>query len=223
MCVFQTSLTSSGQSIGSWWRTRGKMASSTYPSGYTRFALLQSGSLSCLQDRSTVLYWMEMDGWVGQWMISCFVGWLLDTFLIGYCFSWLFFLTFFLSPRREAGDLWCLPPIWNLRAVGLISLFYIYLLLFFCLVLSLFLSYPFLLLAHFPDFFSLQQLPTLNFHLLKGRLFCVALVSFFEHLEGEYVSWWYMLPYGTAVGLYAFIWYFKLAIIVFVHSFLIWY
>ena len=55
--------------------------------------------------------------------------------------------------QREIRD-FCLPPVWNLRAVILIPLFYIYLLfLFFCLVLSLFLSYPFLLLANSPDFF----------------------------------------------------------------------
>ena len=41
-------------------------------------------------------------------------------------------------------------------------------LLFFCLVLLLFVSYPFLLLAHSPDSFCL------NLHFSKGRLFCVA-------------------------------------------------
>ena len=51
------------------------------------------------------------------------------------------------------GYFWCLPlsgisrlPVW--------SHFSVYPLLFFCLVLSLFLSYPFLLLAHSPDLFS---------------------------------------------------------------------
>ena len=47
---------------------------------------------------------------------------------------------------------WCLPPCLNLRAVSLIPLFcMISPLLFFCLVLLLFLSDPFVLLAHSPD------------------------------------------------------------------------
>ena len=47
------------------------------------------------------------------------------------------------------------PPVWNLRAVCLIPLFYIYFLSYSsALVLSLFLSYPFLLLAHFWFFFT---------------------------------------------------------------------
>ena len=56
---------------------------------------------------------------------------------------------------------------------------------FFCLVLSLFLSYPFLLLAHTPDLFS-----PLNLHFLNGMLLCVALVFIvFERLGDEYFSW----------------------------------
>ena len=61
-----------------------------------------------------------------------------------------------LPPEGRLGDLWCLPPVWTLRAVSLIPLlYYILSLLFFCLVLSLFLSYknPFLLVAHSPDLF----------------------------------------------------------------------
>ena len=51
---------------------------------------------------------------------------------------------------------------------------------------------------------------SLNLHLLKGRLFCVALmVVLFERLGDEYFSWWYvqhMLPYDTGIiSLYAFI------------------
>ena len=74
------------------------------------------------------------------------------------------------------------PPVWNFRAVILIPLFYISsLVLLFCLVLSLFLSYPFLLLTHSPDL-----------HFPKGMLFCVALVLFLEWLGDEYFSWGYM-------------------------------
>ena len=29
------------------------------------------------------------------------------------------------GPQREAGDFWCLPPVWNLRALSLFPLFYI--------------------------------------------------------------------------------------------------
>ena len=47
-----------------------------------------------------------------------------------------------------------LPPVWNIRAFSLIPLFYTSSFSFFCLVLLLFLSYPFLLRAHSPDFFS---------------------------------------------------------------------
>ena len=43
------------------------------------------------------------------------------------------------SPRREAGDVWCLPPVWNFRAV-IWFLFPISSLVFFCLILLLFLS-----------------------------------------------------------------------------------
>ena len=57
-------------------------------------------------------------------------------------------------------------------------------LLFFYLVLSLFLSYPFLLLVHSLDFFPL------NLHF--PRHFCVALVLFFERLGDVYFSWWYV-------------------------------
>ena len=54
------------------------------------------------------------------------------------------------------------------------------LLLSFCLVLLLCLSYPFLLLAHSPDFFIPNP----------------------KRLGDEYFSWWYvqhMLPYGTGL------------------------
>ena len=50
----------------------------------------------------------------------------------------------------EGWRFWCLPPVWNLRAVSLIPLFCISSLV---LALSLFLSCPFLLLALFSYFF----------------------------------------------------------------------
>ena len=95
------------------------------------------------------------------------------------------------KPRREAWGFFCLHRIWNLRAASLILLFYIPL-LFFCLVLSLSLSYPFLLLAHSPDLFFT------NLHFLKGRLFCVALAfCLFEWLGEEYFSWYVQHNYAA--------------------------
>ena len=58
-----------------------------------------------------------------------------------------------LLPRGSQGIFWCLPPIWNLRALSLIPLFNISSFVLFCLVLLLFQSYFFLLLVHSPDFF----------------------------------------------------------------------
>ena len=46
--------------------------------------------------------------------------------------------TWFFNPQREAGDVWCLPPVWNLRAVIWFP-FPISCHVFFCLVLLLFL------------------------------------------------------------------------------------
>ena len=76
-------------------------------------------------------------------------------------------------PRREAGGFWCLPPVCRESQGCQFDPTFLYLLLFFCLVLLLFLSEPFMLLAHSPDVFLL------NLHFLFGRLFCVALVLFF--------------------------------------------
>ena len=54
-------------------------------------------------------------------------------------------------PPKGGRQIWCLPPVWNLRAVSLIPLFYISCLV---LLLSLYLSYPSMLLAHSPGLFS---------------------------------------------------------------------
>ena len=83
------------------------------------------------------------------------------------------------------------------------SHFYLSLLLF-CQVLLLFLSYPFLLLALSPDFFSPKAPFSKRYALLCGS--CFWWVFFLD----EYLSWWYvqhMLPlYGTGIiNLYAFI------------------
>ena len=83
------------------------------------------------------------------------------------------------APEGRPGGFWCLPPVRNLRAVSLITLFYISSLIFFCLVLLLFLSLSFwpILLTSF----------SVNLHFPKGRLFYVALAfSFF--LNGEEIS-----------------------------------
>ena len=74
-------------------------------------------------------------------------------------------------------------------------------LLFFCLVLPLFLSYLFLLLARYPDLFF----PKPPFS-EKQALFRGSCLFLFERLENEQFSWWYvqhMLPYSTGITLYA--------------------
>ena len=98
---------------------------------------------------------------------------------------------------ESAGDSDVSPPVWNLRALSFIPLFYVSPLLFFCLVLSLFLCYPFLLLAHSPDLFFPKS-PFSESHSFVWLLFC-----FFERLGDKYFSWryvQYMLPYG--IGIY---------------------
>ena len=138
-------------------------------------------------------------------------------------------------PRREAGGLLMSrfpppppPPLSCLESQGCQFNPTLYIpLLFFCLALSLFLSYPFLLLAHCPDLFCFP----LNLFFPKGRLFCVALVFLFlfDRLGDEYFSWLYvhlllayspvnrsgspqrlvyvqlMLSYDAGISLYAFI------------------
>ena len=74
-------------------------------------------------------------------------------------------------PRREAGDVWCLPPVWNLRAV---IWFPFPILLFFCLVLLLFLSCHFSVNGPF-SWLLFQK--TLKYFSLRVRLFCMALVE----------------------------------------------
>ena len=64
------------------------------------------------------------------------------------------FIKFMVSVLKGGWGFWGNPPVWNLRAVSLIPFFYISPHLFFCLVLSLVLFYPFLLLAYSPDPFS---------------------------------------------------------------------
>ena len=63
-----------------------------------------------------------------------------------------FVIVLYWHPRREAGDVWCLPPVWNLRAV--IWFHFASPLLFFCLVLFPFLSYRFLPAGPFVETFS---------------------------------------------------------------------
>ena len=97
---------------------------------------------------------------------------------------------FFLSNahRREAGvsDVFPLSGI-SLRAVSLIPLVYISPLLFFCLVLLLFLSYPFFCFWPIP----MTSFP-LNLHFPKGRFLFGSCQLWFEQLGDEYFSWWYV-------------------------------
>ena len=63
------------------------------------------------------------------------------------------------------------PPVWNLRAVSFIPLFYISL-LFFCLVVLLF-----LLLAHYPDLFPPKPPFSERWALLCGICFVFLFLS----------------------------------------------
>ena len=84
-------------------------------------------------------------------------------------------LVFYLHcwPRREASDVWCHPPVWNLSAVIWFP-FPISSLVFFCLVLLLFLSCHFS--ANGPFSWPFFQ-KTVKYFSLRVRLFCMALVE----------------------------------------------
>ena len=88
-------------------------------------------------------------------------------------YFWGFMCTFFVDPApwREAGDVWCPPPVWNLRAV--IWCPFSVTSCFFCLVLLLFLSCHFS--ANGPFSWLFQK--TLRYILLRVRLYCMALVK----------------------------------------------
>ena len=81
------------------------------------------------------------------------------------CWSYLCLI----GPRREAGDVWCLPPVWNLRAViwfhFAISSLYLLPSPVTLSVLSFSASWPFLL-----NFFQ----KILQYFSLRDRLFCMA-------------------------------------------------
>ena len=106
------------------------------------------------------------------------------------------------NPGRDAVNFWCLPPVWNLRTVGLIPLFYIS---SFVLLPKSCCSYSLILFCFWP---ILQTSFSLNIHFPKYRLFCVALGLFSGFFRAVRRCWWYvqhMLPYGTDISLYAFI------------------
>ena len=87
------------------------------------------------------------------------------------------------------------PPCLKSQGCQLIPLYPVF---FFCHVLSLFLSYPFLCLAHSPDLFF----PKSPFSERQAVL-CGSCFIFFERLGDEYFSWWYvqhMLPCGTGIN-----------------------
>ena len=103
---------------------------------------------------------------------------------------------FNLRAQREAGNFLCLP-LSGISGISVWSHCSVSPLLFFCIVLLLFLSYPFCFWPILLTSFSLKL------HFPKGSLFCVALVCLFsERLGEEYFSWWYvqqMLHYGTGI------------------------
>ena len=80
------------------------------------------------------------------------------------------------SRQREAGDVWCSTPVWNLRAViwfpfPISSYVFFCLVLLLCLVIFLLIS----LMVHSPDFFP-QKLKYFSLR-IRVRLFCMALVE----------------------------------------------
>ena len=76
-----------------------------------------------------------------------------------------------LNPKGRPGDFQCLPPpVWNLRAVSWIPLFYISSLVLLPSPVALCL----ILFCFWPIF-----LTSLNLHFMKGRLLCLALVFLF--------------------------------------------
>ena len=102
-------------------------------------------------------------------------------------------------PRREAGDVWCLPHVWNLRLSFDSTL--LPPLLFFRLVLWLFLSDLFS--AFWPILLNFFQ-KILQYFSLRSRLFCngSCLAARRRKLVGDMCR---MLPYGTGIWCYAFI------------------
>ena len=67
---------------------------------------------------------------------------------IAFCFILFVTRLLLLWPGKEAGDVWCPPRVWNLRAV----IWFQFTISSLCRVLLLFLSSFFYLLAHSPDF-----------------------------------------------------------------------
>ena len=58
-----------------------------------------------------------------HWFSNRLIDWVLQSFTFECVYFTVLFMSLhlsvfsFLKPRREAGDAWCLPPVWNLRAV----------------------------------------------------------------------------------------------------------
>ena len=136
------------------------------------------------------------------------------------CIFWFYSLSIYkcmrmsLShPRREAGDVWCLPPVWNVRAVIWFHFAISSLVLLpspvTLSVWSFSACWPFLL-----NFFQ----KILQYFSLRDRLFlygsCFAVRR--SELVGVICS---MLPYGTGISCYALISYFVYFFVASVYSF----
>ena len=64
---------------------------------------------------SPVNHWGLYQFWVDQRRDRLFL--LFAFLLLLFLLLSLSFFSSYSSPRREAGDVWCLPPVWHLRAV----------------------------------------------------------------------------------------------------------
>ena len=88
-----------------------------------------------------------------------------------FCLCWLW-LAHGSCPRREAGDVWCLPPVWNIRAVSWFHFASASLVLLPSPVTLSVLSFS----ACWPFLLNFSQ-KILQYFSLRDRLFCMAPVS----------------------------------------------
>ena len=111
-------------------------------------------------------------------------------------------------PWREAGDVWCLYPVWNLRAVMWFH-FTISSLVFLLspVTLSVLSSSFSCLLGHSPELFPENS--SIFFIKRQAFLHCSCLVARRSKLVSGMCN---MLPYGTGICCYAFIYYCKFLI-----------
>ena len=111
----------------------------------------REGTLLCLRVMSVML--LSFAGICPQkWSNN--VEHTLAAILFRFSVTFVSVFLYILFPPPKGGRIFLMsPPVWKLRAVSLSPLFYISSFVLLPSVLLLFLSYPFLLLAHSSDFF----------------------------------------------------------------------